>query len=771
MPKSARGIKRHDPEIPVAARGFPPYLSKMAGGGETRGIDRRTVLVGGGLGAGLLLAWGLWPRSYEPNLRAAADETVLGAYLKIGRDGRVTVAVPQAELGQGAWTSLPQLLADELGADWRTVGVEPAPINPVYANRLLAEEATDAGLPSAFQGLGRWAAREYATRSALMITGGSTSVRAFEAPMREAGAAARALLQMAAAERWDAEWRSLDAYDGFVWNGPEKIAFAELAEAAPRFALPEHLPVRGGMEHRLAGQALPRLDAPAKVDGSALFAADVRLPDMVFAAVRSGPKGSRLAGFDREAGTRVPGALAVFENPEWIGVAAANGWAAGKAIEAMRPRFEIPAGLPDSASIEAALTRAIDSGEGGTVYEAGDVAAAFEGIDPVTAFYTVGLAPGAPIETLTATARVTGDRLEVWAPTQAPALARAAAARAAGFGEGQVTVYPMLIGGGYGRKLETDAIEQAAVMAKKIGRPVQLSWPRIQEIRRDRWRPAAAGLINAHLGEGGAVSGWKARIAAPSSVAETAARIGAGDRLIRPEAAAVAGAVPPYDLPAVGVEHVPAELGVETGIWRSGAHSYTAFFTESFIDELARASGIEPLSFRMQMLSGNPRLARVLTTATALGGWDGGVPGSGMGLAALSAWGSHIATMVEIEIGGDQSIRVLRAVCAVDCGRAVNPGIVRQQIEGGLIHGISQAIGPGIRIEDGLPLARTIGDLGLPALKDAPEVTVEILESQDDAGGITELAVPTAAPAIANAVFALTGQRLRALPLALGSGR
>lgn len=742
----------------------------MARGGERRGISRRTLLVGGGVGAGLLVAWSLWPRDYAPNLRAAPDETVMNAWLKIGRDGRVVVAVPQAEVGQGSWTALPQILADELGADWRTVAVEPAPLSPIYANRLLAEEATDSGLPSAFQGLGRWAAREYATRSALMITGGSTSVRAFEAPLREAGSGARALLSMAAAERWGADWQELDTYDGFVWNGPERIPFSELAEAAAAYDLPDNLPVRGGMEHRLTGQALPRLDLPAKVDGSALFAGDVRLPDMVYASVRSGPKGSRLAGFDREAGSRVPGALALFENPEWIGVAATNGWAAGKALEEMRPRFELPGDLPDGAAIEAALTRAVDSDEGGALFEAGDPDAAFEGMEPVTAYYTVGLAPNAPIETLTATARVTGDRLEVWAPTQAPALARAAAARAVGFGEDRVTIYPMLAGGGYGRKLETDAIEQAAVMALKMRRPVQLTWPRIQEIQRDRWRPAAAGLLKATMGEAGAVTGWRARIAAPSAVSETASRIGAGDRLIDPGASAAAGAVPPYGIPAVAIEHVPVELGVETGIWRSGSHSYTSFFTECFVDELARAAGIEPFSFRMQMLGDNPRLAQVLTTATSLGGWDGGPPGSGMGIAALSAWGSHIATLVEVEIGRDQRIRLLRAVCAVDCGRLINPEIVKQQIEGGIVFGLSQAVGPAIEMRYGVPLARTIGDLGLPTLKDSPEVTVELIDSQDDPGGITELAVPTVAPAIANALFSLTGQRLRSLPLVPGSG-
>ena len=741
----------------------------MARESEARGISRRTLLIGGGAGIGLVVAWSLWPRSYAPNLRAAEGETLFNAFLKIARDGRVIVAVPQAEIGQGVYTSLPQILADELGADWRTVSVEPAPISPLYANRLLAGEAADEnGLPSALHGVSRWAAREYASRNALMITGGSTSIRAFEPLMREAGAGARALLSMAAAERWGVEWETLDTREGFVWQGVDRIPFAELAEAAAELALPENLPVRGGLEHRLAGQPLPRLDTPAKIDGSALFAGDVRLPDMVYAALRGGPPGSRLIGLDRAAADAVPGALTVIENPGWAAVAATNWWAAGRALEAMRPRFAMPDGLADSRGIAAALAGALDSDEGERLFERGDVDGDLPGASPVTARYEVGLAPSAPIETLTATARLIGDRLEIWAPTQAPGLARAAAARAIGFEESAVTLYPTLVGGGYGRKLESEAIAQAAILAVKLGRPVQLVWPRIQEIQRDTFRPAAAGRLTAWMAQG-RVQAWLARIAAPPSAAETFRRIGIGSRILRADGAAAAGAVPPYDIANVAVDHVPADIGVETGIWRSGAHSYTVFFTESFIDELARAAGVEPLSFRMQMLAANPRLARALATATAIGGWDGGAPGSSMGLAAHSAFGSHIASLVEIEVTRDQRLRVLRAVCAVDCGRIVNPDIVRQQIEGGIVQGISAAIGRPIEIAGGIPTARTIAAYGLPVLRDSPEVTVELLDSEEDPGGITELSVPTAAPALANACFALTGQRLRTLPLTIGS--
>jgi isoquinoline 1-oxidoreductase beta subunit len=741
----------------------------MASAGQNKGISRRSLLIGGGAGAGLLLAWRLWPRSYAPNLRAAPGEVLFNAFLKIGTDGRVIVAVPQSELGQGVWTSLPQILADELGADWRTVAAEPAPLSPLYANQLLAGQAADdSELPSFLRGVGSWSAHEFATREALMITGGSTSVRAFEAPLREAGSGARALLSLAAARRWNVDWESLDTHDGFVWRGADRLAFAELAEEAAGLSLPVHLPIRGGDAHRLTGQPLPRLDIPAKIDGSARFAGDVRLPDMVYAAVRSGPSGSTLAGVDRAAADHVPGTLSVLRNPEWVAVAATNWWAAGKALNAMRPRFHRPENPADDRSISAALAAALESAGGDRLFEQGDIKGPFPGASPINARYEVGLAPSAAIEPLCATARVTGDRLEIWAPTQAPGVARAAAARAAGFAEDQVTLYPMLAGGGYGRKLETDAIEQAAIIAATLRRPVQVTWPRIQEIECDSFRPAAAAQMTAWVAQG-RLLGWQARIAAPTTAAEVAARLGATPWLVRPDAAAVAGAEPPYGIANIAIDHVPAEIGIRTGSWRGEAHSYTGFFTESFVDELARTMGMEPLSFRIGLLGGTPRLARALSTATSIGGWDGGPPGSGMGIACHAAFGSYIATLVEVEVTAEQKLRVLRAVCAVDCGRMVNPEIVKQQIEGGLIHGISAAIGKPLDILRGVPGVQTIGGYGLPTMRDAPEISVELLESDEAPGGVTELAVPTAAPAIANAYFSLTGQRVRKLPIVVGA--
>jgi len=733
-----------------------------------RGPTRRQLLIGGGVGVGLLVAWRFWPRDYVPNLRAREGETVYNAWLKIGRDGHVTVAVPQAELGQGAWSALPQILADELGADWRTVAVEPAPLSPLYANILLATEAADdSGWPSGLQGAGRWLSRRAATENALMLTAGSSSVRAFEAPLREAGAAARTMLCMAAAARWHAEWETLDTRDGFVWRGNDRIPFAELAEGAAGYTPPEPVPLRENVDHRLAGQALPRLDGPAKVDGSALFAGDIRFPDMAYAALFCGPWGSRLAGFNRAAANGIAGVLKIVEDPEWVAVVATNSWSAHKALTAMQPRFHLRAPQIDARRISAFLQGALEAGEATRVVADGNPAGPFPGASPVTQTYEVGLAPAAAPEPLTATVRILGDSVQVYAGCQAPGLARAAAARGAGVVADKVTVFQTFAGGGYGRKLEVMAIEQAARLAKEVSRPVQLCWSRLQEINRDSYRPAARARLTGWLKQG-RLEAWEARIAAPATAVEVARRIGATGGLARPAFAAVAGARPLYGIPNFAVDHVEADIGIETGLWRGAAHSYTCFFTESFIDELALAAGLEPLAFRIFLLQDSPRLAQCLTTAASIGGWDGGARGSGMGLACHSAFGSHIACLVEVEVGGDQRLRVTRAVAAVDCGRVINPELIKQQIEGGIVHGVSAAIGRPVAFENGMAAARSLGAYGLPTLRDAPAVSVELIDSDEPAGGITELGVPVAAPAVANAYFSLTGQRLRTLPIVIG---
>ena len=354
----------------------------------TQTIDRRTLLVGGGVGVGLVVAWTAWPRAYPVNLVANPDERVFGAWLKIGTDGHVTVAVPQAEHGQGVYTVLPQIVADELGADWRTVGVEAAPVNPLYANplglRSLLEGADDA-LPAG-------AIDEAARRAPVMLTGGSSSVRMFEDACRHAGAAARTLLCKAAARRWDVAWTDCAVDAGFVVHQGRRLRFADLAEAAAKETLPDPLPADAPGTGKLIGQSVPRIDVPAKVDGSANFAGDIRLPDMVHAAIRQAPRGNgRLVAMDRDAARRVRGVVAIVDRADWVAVVATTWWAADRGLAALAPRFETTGPAATTASIDAALTAALD-GPGTRMAAVGDVAGAFRGARIVIAQYRV--APG-----------------------------------------------------------------------------------------------------------------------------------------------------------------------------------------------------------------------------------------------------------------------------------------------------------------------------------------------------------------------------------------
>ncbi|MBU3078301.1 xanthine dehydrogenase family protein molybdopterin-binding subunit [Sphingomonas quercus] len=713
-------------------------------------ISRRSLLVGGGAGIGLAIAFMGWPRHYRPNLSAAPGEHLFNAFLKIGEDGHVAVAVPQAEMGQGVFTSLPQVLADALGADWRTVAVEPAPIGPLYANDFLAKELARDRLPVFLHDVAGWAGHEYATRSALMMTAGSTSIRGFAGRFAEAGAAARAMLCMAAAKRWGISWEACETADGFVTRGPDRLRFAELAAEAAAFAPPEELPLREAP--LLIGRSVPRLDLPAKVDGSARYAADVRLPDMAFAAIRQRPPGAGARRpLDRKAAETVPGALMLVEQDGWQAAVGETSWAAAEALDRAGGGFA-PGAAPDNAAIERALRAAL-GGTGEALVEEGKLPPM-----PVKAEYRVGLAAHAAIEPMCATARYAGDRLEIWAPTQAPGLLRAAAARTLGLSETQVTIYPMLHGGSFGAKMEVAAACQAAVIAARARRPVQLQWSRAEDLAHDRFRPPALASLSAGLA-GPRIVGWQARIAVPASFGEVIGRIMPGAPLGRAAAArAVEGARPPYAIPAASVTHHPAAIGVATGLWRSESHSYTAFFTECFMDELAGIAGLDPLSFRMGQLSGNPRLARCLSAAATLGGWEGG--SAGQGLACHSAFGSHIAVLAEVAMEGGRP-RVTRIAAAVDCGRAINPDIVHQQIEGGLIFGLGAALGPVLTPAG----AASLDALALPRLAGSPDIAVELIATNAPSGGVSELAVPVIGPAVANALAAATGRRIRSLPL------
>ena len=704
-------------------------------------VSRRTILIGGGAGVGLVVAFLAWPKKEASPLRAGPRDAVFGPFLRIATEGRVTLAVPQAEVGQGIWTGLAQIAADELGAAWESMAVEPAPLSPVYANQLIA--------------------RDYEVKT--RITAGSTSIRAFERPLREAAAMARAMLCDAAAGRWGVSAAECDTDGGFVVHEGKRLGFGEVAADAARLEPPGVPVLRVPGAGNLAGEPLPRLDLPAKSDGSFRFASDVRLPRMIFASVRMAPPGGRLTGFSRAGAKAQQGLIDLVVRDGWIAALGESWWAADHALTRAAPRFT----GEDHGDYLAQLADSLEHGDATRTFERGDYAEATEGSRPLAATYTIAATPHRSLEAPAAVARFTGDRLEVWIGTQIPDLARSAAAKAAGIGEREVTLYPMPVGNGSGRAVEVEAVGMAVELARHAGRPVSLAFPPATAQNQDPVRPPLMAKLSALPAGDGTIASWNARLAGMAGLETSLARAAGKEApSFNPR-----GAVPPYGIHAIRVEAIDAGLPIRTGYMRGGSEVLTCFATESFIDEMARAMGLEPLACRMGMLGGSPRLARAITTAAAIGGWDGGGRGSSMGLACASLFGSHIGLLAEAAIGPDQRIKVSRLVAAVDAGRIVNPNLVRQQVEGSLLSALAAASVGAPEYVAGMPRAEPIRGRGYERLHDVPKVEVELIPGNDQPGGVSGLGIAVLAPAVANAIAAGTGRRLRNLPFdPMGAG-
>ena len=750
-------------------------------------VSRRGLLAGAAAGGGLLVAWWLMPRAYRTPLVAADGEYVFGAWLKIAGDGVVTVAVPQLEMGQGITTLLPQIVAYELGADWRQIAVEPAPVSGAYGNVPLAKKWIALWDPS-FAGLSpttdAMMAERFAGAQRFNATADGTSLAAYEQPCREAAAAARAMLAQEAASRWGVAWEECEVAGGFVTHGTNRATFGELAEAAADYSPPDPPPLRPEppREKPLPADAenppaFPRLDLPSKVDGSYRFAGDVRLPGMVFAAIRHGPTdGSELAGFNRDAVAGIRGLAGIVESKRWIAVAADTWWSADAALEAMKPKWSTATPV-SSNEIAAKLDTLLTGGEAYPIAETGFGRDALTRVD-IGRRYEVEPAHAAPVETACAAARYADGRLDLWIATQAPEQARIAAARAIGISPEDVALYPMPAGGSFDARLEHDHAIEIALIARELGRPVQLTWPRRDELIRSRPRAPAWLLLGAQLSknEDGAIDALMVRIATPPAAREFGQRLFGNltttaairESAGRPDPMACEGAVPPYELPAVFVDHVPAAIDLPVGRVRGNAWGPTTFAIESFIDEIAAKFEREPLSFRMAMLGNDVRLAACLQRAAQLAGWDGGVDQSGQGLACARIGEGPEAARIACVATARQSeggVRVTQLAAAVDIGRIVNHDIARQQIEGGLVFGLGIALGNPFKLRSGMPETLDYAGLGLPTLADCPEMRIEFLASEAPAADPGELGAIVAPPAIANALFSATGLRLRRLPL------
>lgn len=755
------------------------------------GLTRRGLLAGAAAGGGLVVAWWLMPRNYATPLVAASAEHVFGAWLKIANDGVVTVAVPQLEMGQGITTLLPQIVAYELGADWRQIAVEPAPVSGAYGNVPLARkwmalwDPLGAGLSGSTDDL---IAARFAGSQRFNATAAGTSLEAYELPCREAAAAARAMLAQEAASRWGASWEECEVEGGFVQLGDRRLSFGELAEAAAGYTPPDPPPLRPEPPREKplpadidAAPAFPRIDLPSKVDGAYRFAGDVRLPGMVFASIRHGPvDGSELTGFDRKAAGGVRGLAGIVESKRWLAVAADTWWSAEAALAAMKPKFAAPTPV-NSADIAARLDTLLTAGEAHVIAETGYGGEALQRVD-IGRRYEVEPAYAAPVETACAAARYDNGRLDLWIASQAPEQARIAAARAIGIATEDVALYPMPAGGSFDARLEHDHAIEIALIAKELGRPVQLTWPRRDELIRARPRAPAWLLLGAQLakggeaGTGGAIDAMRIRIATPPAAREFGKRLFGNltsmaairETSGKPDPMACEGAVPPYQIPALLVEHVPAEIGLPVGRVRGNAYGPTIFAIESFIDEIAAKNGREPLSFRMSMLGSDVRLAACLQRAAQLAGWDGGADQSGQGLAcARIGDGPEAARIACVATArqGEGGVRVIRLSAAADIGRIINHDIAKQQIEGGLVFGMGIALGTALRLRGGLPEGGDDTALGLPVLADCPEMRIEFIASEAPPADPGELGAVVAPPAIANALFSATGLRLRRLPL------
>ena len=752
-------------------------------------VTRRGLLIGTGAGGALLVGYVLSPRDYGLPLAAGRGETAFNAWIKIARDGVVTVAVPQCEMGQGVTTLLPQIVAHELGADWRQIAVEPAAASGAYANSALAAKWSALWMP-AFSALAAapdaLLARRWAQSEAFDATADGTTLAAYEAPARAAAAGARALLAMAAADRWGIAWEECEAKEGFIVHGAQRLRFGELAARAARFTPPSPpvlLPAPLSESARdvvvEAPLRFPRLDLPAKADGSAQFAGDVRLPGMVFAAIRHAPLGrARLTHHDAAAAKAVPGFLQAVTGADWLAATATDGWAAERALAAMAPRFHAE-NVPDSARIAAALDGELHRGSAVRVAAIGDPDAVIADKPDLAVRYAVAPALHAAIETASAAARFANGRLELWLASQAPEAARRAVAAALGLGLRDVVLYPCLAGGSFDLRLEHRHAVEAALIARALRRPVSLVYSRWQEQLTALPRTPVQAVLAAATARSGEIAAWRARLALPATAREFGKRLFGGEdaqaalgATDQADALAVEGALPPYAIAHRAVDHVATGIALPTGRLRGNAHGYTAFFTESFVDELAHRAKREPLSYRMEMLGSDLRLAQCLQRAAALGEWDGGGGGSGQGIAChamggmdagQSSGGGRIAcvAVARRDAGG---VRVDRLSAAVDIGRIVNLDIARQQIEGGLVFGLGLALGAATRYRRGEPVTARLGAMSLPRLADCPRIEVEFIESGGDPFDPGELGVAVVAPAVANALFSATGLRFRSLP-------
>jgi isoquinoline 1-oxidoreductase beta subunit len=701
-------------------------------------FSRRALLKAGlALGAGLTIGFELPARR-----RADGQGKVFApnAWVRIDRDGVVTIINEKSEMGQGTLTTMAMIVADELDADWSKVKIEQAPADMVYENPIIRGAQT---------------------------TVGSSSIRGSMMIWRRAGAAAREMLAAAAAKRWGVPVDEVTTDEGVVHHRPSgrKLGYGELVDDAAQLPVPENPRLKTKAQFKLIGKNIPRRDTPDKVTGRAMFGIDTTVPGLLVATVQRCPVfGGSVKSVDADAAKAVKGVKQVVQISSGVGVVADGYWAARRGREALRIVWdEGPNATLTSADISRGYAQLAQQ-PGKVARRDGDPDKGLgEAARKIDAVYEVPFLAHATMEPMNCTAHVQPDRCDVWVPTQNQTAAQARAMQITGLPKEKVFVHTTYLGGGFGRRSETDFVADAVELSKAVGAPVKVIWSREDDIQHDVYRPATYNVFHAGLDANGMPTTWTHRIVGPSLFIPR-------KRPLPPngvDPTAVEGAANmPYAIPNMEVEWIFKDFGIPVGFWRSVGASQNAFVVESFIDELAHAAGKDPFEYRRALLMKSPKHKGVLEEAAKQAGWGMPLPrGRARGIAVAFSYGSYAAEVAEVSLAPDGKVRVHRVVCAVDTGLAANPNQIRAQMEGGIVYALTAALYGRITIDKGRVVQSNFHDYPMLRIDETPKIEVHLLESGDFIGGAGEPGVPPLAPAVCNALYALTGKRIRTLPI------
>jgi len=705
---------------------------------------RQLFYVGAAASGGFMLAWHFdaLPRALAAAAKGSGPTFAPNAFIRVGSDGRVTLVMNQVEMGQGTYTSMPMLMAEELEVGLDQVHLEHAPPD----DKLY-------GLP----GFG------------IQVTGASTSVRLQYVSLRQAGATARTMLVAAAAQTWKVDPTSCRAARGTVVHSPtgRKLSYGALADTAAKMPVPAQVALKDPKDFKLIGTPAKRLDTPAKVNGTAQYGIDLRLPGMKIATVAASPVlGGKLASVDDSKAKAIPGVRQIVRLDDAVAVVADHMWAAKQGLKALVIRWDDgPNATISTDDVVKGLAEASKT-TGVVARNEGDATAVLAAAaNKLESEYDVPFLTHAPMEPINCTVHVRPDRCEVWTGSQILPRVQAAAAKVTGLPLEKVIVHNFYMGGGFGRRLEVDYVPDAVRIAQQVDGPVKVIWTREEDIQHDVYRPHYYDRMAAALDGSGRPIAWMHRIVGPSIMARWAPPLfkdGIDDDAVDSAVQLL------YDIPAIRVEYVRHETPVlQTGFWRGVGNTHNNFVIESFMDELAAAAKQDPVAYRRALLHKSPRGKAVLDAAAEASGWGKPLPeGHGRGVSVLySSWGSYLAEVAEVSVSKAGEVRLHRVVCAVDCGVVVNPDTVKAQIEGGIIFGIGGALWGEVTLKNGRVEQSNFHDFRVLRINETPKIEVHLVRNLEAPGGIGEPGTAVTGAAIANAVFGATGKRIRKLPL------